>query len=221
MDTPHPLAGLSVPRAFPRSSPATGEGDGAPCGATSFVCGTRPQLPANPWRRSARHPKGLHPSGSFAAIASARSGRSLGVGPRFAGGICAPLSASSSRPAHSGQAGGTPTPPGSAAAWPRARAPHSRWRDFPGPRPRKSRRRISGVRSSGCPTCTTPHEAPLGGQVTEFSPKKSEMSRGWRTGCPHGEERGVAARLEPCRPPAGPHPSRRRTQVGFTRLAHH
>ena len=156
--------GLSAPRAFRVPSPGQARGMARRAAQPVLSARVRSCLRT---RGAARRATRM----AFALRAHLRRSpappvrRRLGVGPRFAGGIRASLSASSSQPAHSGQTGGAPTPPGSAAAWPRARAPHSRWRDFPGPRPRKLRRRISGVRSSGCPTCTTPHEAPLGGQV--------------------------------------------------------
>jgi hypothetical protein len=118
--------GLSAPRAVWRSLARTGEGDGAPCGATSFVCArVRSCLrTCGAARRATRMAFALRAHLRRSPAPPVR--RRLGVGPRFAGGIRASLSASSSRPAHSGQTGGAPTPPGSAAAWPRARAPHSR-----------------------------------------------------------------------------------------------
>ena len=72
--------------------------------------GRRIQLRAHEARRALW--TGAHASRrSTAAFAPVSRETVTGLGPRFAGGIGASLSASSSRPARSGQAGGAPRPP--------------------------------------------------------------------------------------------------------------
>ena len=77
--------------------------------------GRRNQLRAHEARRAPW--SGAHASRrSTAVIAAVSLETTTGSGPRFAGGIGASLSASSSRPARNGLAGGAPEPPGCVAA---------------------------------------------------------------------------------------------------------
>jgi hypothetical protein len=101
-----------------------------------WSAGRRNQFRAHEARRAPW--SGAHASGrSTAAIAVASLETTTGSGPRFAGGICASPSASSSRPAHSGQAGGAPEPPECVAA------NHARRRRIPLHPPNASGRRPS------------------------------------------------------------------------------
>ena len=97
-------------------------GGGAPSGAPAFC--PRGMFACANCRRAASLMRTLRLSALHRGCARVRSGRSLGSGPRFAGGICASLSASSSRPARSGQAGGAPEPPECPADEPDPQAPH-------------------------------------------------------------------------------------------------
>jgi hypothetical protein len=101
------------------------------CGSSSLSrtsergrsAGRRNQLRAHEARRALW--SSAHASRrSTAAIALISREMITGLGPRFAGGIGASLSASSSRPARSGQAGGAPRPPECPADEPDPQAPH-------------------------------------------------------------------------------------------------